>query len=85
MHNEAAVAEEGSDALDGRCVQLSVGSLVGIPIDLAMLACQISNLAGLGEVSIAGRVLSADVGIQMSQRLGAVSVTGNGIHVDVVC
>jgi len=49
-----------------------------------MLAAQVSNLASLGELGVADRVLTANEGIQVSERLGAVAVTWDRSGMNVV-
>jgi hypothetical protein len=49
-----------------------------------MLAAQVTDLASLGQLGIAGRVFAADKGIQMGEGLGAVAVTWDRIGVDMI-
>lgn len=56
----------------------------GLVGGLAVLARQITDLAGFRKASIARRCLAADEGVHVSASASAVAVGGNGIVVDVV-
>lgn len=49
-----------------------------------MLASQVANLAGLGREGVAGGLGATLVGVEVSERAGAVAVGGDGGVVDVV-
>ena len=86
MDDDAAVAEEGADALDRGRVEVGVRRLesAGRGRDLAVLAAQVADLAGLGRVGVAGGGLAADEGVQVREGLGAVAVLGDRGDVEVV-
>jgi len=84
VDHEAAVAEESSDALLSRSKVVKVKATERIRSDLAVLACQVTNLAGLREVLVAGRVFAALKRIQVCQRRGTVTIARNWGIVDVV-
>lgn len=85
VEDEASVAEvRAADFLSEGRVRVVVGSLERVFRDLAVLATQITNLAGLGVLGVASRILPALERVEVSQRLGAVAVLGNGVDVQVV-
>jgi hypothetical protein len=84
VDDEAAVAEEGADALLRRRIQVHVLGREGVRGDLAVLAGQVADLAGLGQGGVAGRGLAADERVQMPESLGAVAVGRDRSCVDVV-
>lgn len=84
MDDEAPVAEEGANATCCRGKLVIVRNLERIRRDLAMLAAEVTNLAGLREVGIADRVFATEERIQMGECFGAVAVTRDGIDMDMV-
>jgi len=72
---------EGREWMEGR--DLLCGE-AGQRRDLAVLAAQVADLAGLWSRCVAGWVLTTDEGVQMSEGLGAVTRGGNRLVVDVV-
>lgn len=84
MDDKAPIAEKGAYALSCRGELVIVRDHEGIRRDLAMLAAQVANLAGLGEPGVAGRVFAADERIQVSEGLGAVAVARNRFGMDVI-
>lgn len=86
MEDEAAVAEEGTLALDERTVGVEVGGLVGVlgRFDEAVLATKIADLASLGARVVTGDGLAADVGVKMRPGAGAVAVRRDRSRVNVV-
>jgi len=86
MEDDAAVSEEGAEALDGRRVQVDVRHLplVHVPRDVAVLAAKVADLAGFRGRLIAGGGLAADIGVEVGERRRAVGVHGDRIHVEVV-
>lgn len=85
MDHKAPIAEERADALSSRGELVIVRDHEGIRRDLAMLAAQVANLAGLGKLGIAWGIFAAEERVQMGERLGAVSIAGDRINVDMVC
>ena len=84
VDHKAPVAEEGADALSGRRELVIVRDLEGIRRDLAVLAAQVTNLARLGELGITCGIFAAEERVQVGERLGAVSIAGDRINVDMV-
>lgn len=84
VDDEASVAEEGANATCCRGKLVIVRNLERIRRDLAMLATQVTNLAGLREVGVADRVFATEERIQMGECFGAVAVTRDGIDMDMV-
>lgn len=84
VNDEAAVAKVCADAILCRDELIIERQLEGVRSDLAVLAAQVTDLASLGEVGVTRRILATNERVEMSQRLGAVAVGGNGVDVDVV-
>lgn len=87
VEDDATVAEEGAEALDGRGVVVDVRRLerqVLARHDLAVLAAQVTDLARLGGRRVAGRVLAADIRVQVREGFRAVARLGDGVDVEVV-
>lgn len=85
MENKAAVAEEGlGGALGDARVWIGIVGLEGVRGDLAVLAREIANLAGLRGRGVTWWSLAADEGVEMAERGGAAAVGADGFHVDVV-
>lgn len=87
MEHEAAVAEEGADAVNGRGELVEVGRRVGIAaveFNLAVLASEIAYLAGLGNGRVARGHLAALIWVEVSQSGSAVAVVGDRLIVNVV-
>lgn len=64
---------------------LGLKRLTGSHEDGAMLAAQITDLACLRLIGVAGRLLAAVVGVEMSACQLAIPSAGDEVLVDVVC
>lgn len=84
MDDEGAVSEEGAEALLGGGEVVEVGGVEGVGGDLAVLAGEVADLAGLGEELVAGGGFAADEGVEVCEGCGAVAVGGNGEGVEVI-
>lgn len=89
MQDEAAVAEESADAVEGRREVVRVRGGEGPVVarsraDVAMLARQVADLARLRARGVAWRLLAALERVQVREGRGAVAVSGDGLVVDVV-
>lgn len=84
VDDDGAVADEATQTGQCGCVEVEV--LLGQTgaVDGAVLAAEITDLAGLRLGRIAERVFAALVGVEMGEGAGAVAVGGNGLVVDVV-
>lgn len=84
VDGDGAVADEGADAHGVGGVEVEVGGLEGRGGDFAVLAAQVTHLAGLGLGVVARGYLAADVGVQMGEGAGAGAGGGDRLVVDVV-
>ena len=84
VEDDAAVADEVADTGGGGGVEVEVGGREGAAGHVAVLACEIADLAGEGGDGVARRNLAALEGIQVPKGTGAVAVGGDGLVVDVV-
>ena len=83
--NDDGFADEGSVAGGrGRDVEVGVAGLEGAAGDVAVLAGEIPDLAGLRVGVVAGGDLTADVGVDVGAGGGAVAVGGDRHGVNVV-
>lgn len=84
MNNEAAVEDGGVGATVHRAEDIRVCGLIGVGIDGAVLAAQITNLASLRVRLVTGRRLAADGRVQVRAGRGTVSIIRDLLLVDVV-
>lgn len=84
VDDNGLVAEEVGRALNGGEVVVGVADGPGLGSDVAVLASEISGLAGLRSLRLARVELAALGGIEMAQGCGAVAVCWNGEFVDVI-
>jgi hypothetical protein len=83
VDDKRTAAEEGLAVLAGGGPDVGVGGSERVRGDLAMLAAQVTDLAGVGSRRVTGRGLSTAEGIQVSLGRSAVAVNG-GSSVEVV-
>lgn len=85
MEDEGAVPEEGADPAEGGGVVVRVRVCVGARlVDAAVLAGEITDLAGFRGRGVAGRGLPSFVWVEMSQGLCAVAICRHRLAVNVV-
>lgn len=84
MQDKAEVAEEARIGIEGRGVEVGVRSLKGVRRDLTMLAAQVTDLASLGGLAIAGRVILAHVRVDVRVGGGTVAISWDRGVVKVV-
>lgn len=84
MDDNGAVTDEATQTGQGGCVQVEV--LLGETgaVDGAILAAEVTDLAGLRLAGITWRVLTALVRVEMGEGASAVAVGRNRLVVDVV-
>lgn len=83
VNDKAAVLDRGIGAKVERTELVVEGELVGVRRDLAILAAQIADLAGLGSVLVTHRILATDVGVKVSLSGSAVAVARDSGLVNV--
>jgi len=86
MEDEAPVAKKCADALESRGILVRECSIERIKTlwDLAMLATEVTDLAGLAIIRVARWFLASGGRIQMGERRCAIAVVGNGGDVEMV-
>lgn len=85
MDHYRPVSEETSGTRLRGGVEVQVRGLKGSGSgDLAVLAAEVAHLAGLGGGWVTRGLFAADVGVEVGERGGAVSVGGDGLVVDVI-
>lgn len=83
MNDKAAVLDRGIGAKVEGAELVVEGELVGVRGDLAILAAQIADLAGLGSVLVADGILATNIGVKVSLSGSAVAVARDGGLVNV--
>lgn len=84
VEDNGSVAKEARRVLLERAVGVDVLCAERVLGDVAVLAAQVADLAGLGLGGIAGGGLAALVRIEVSECGGAVAVGGDGRDVEMV-
>ncbi len=85
MDDDGSIAKEAGGSWSGGGEEVEVGGLVATDTrNHAVFAREVADLAGLRSGGIAGRYFAADVGVEMSEGGGAVSVGWDGLVVEVV-
>ena len=89
MHDEAAIAEEGSSTWLSRQIEVPVSGTeavrkVGRGYDGSMFAAQVAQLTGVTVVGVTGTIFTTIEGVEVATGSRAIAISRYWVGVDVV-